>query len=362
MKARDGGMVLLVGTRKGGFVLTSSKGRKDWKLSGPHIKGHEVYHMDYDGRDGTIIASLSSGHWGPTVAKSRDMGRSWKVSKTPPRFPKGSGLSVARIWQIRPGSEEEEGAVYAGVEPACLFRSEDGGERWEVNRALLKHPTRKRWQPGGGGLCLHTILPDARSPKRMHIAISAVGTMFTGDGGGSWEFQNRHVLVGYSPEKYPVFGQCVHKLASNPSEPNVIFQQNHFGVYRSDDGGKDWKDIGGNLPSRFGFPVAVDSVQRRRVYVAPLEGDFSRIPPDGHFALWASDKGGGDWFRLDSGLPGFSYFTVLRDGMVADQEDPCGLYFGTTTGHLYASRNQGDSWEKITDGLPPILSVSVSSA
>lgn len=357
---KGGKMVLLVGTRKGAFVFTSDKGRKEWKLSGPHVKGNEVYHMAYDGSSGSILASLSSGHWGPTIAKSKDLGSNWKVSKTPPRFPKGSGLSVARVWHIRPGSED--GVVYAGVEPACLFRSEDGGETWKVNRALMKHPTRKKWQPGGGGLCLHTILPDAKNAKKMHIAISAVGTMFTKDDGESWEFQNKRVLVGYSPQKYPTFGQCVHKLASNPAAPEVIFQQNHFGVYRSDNDGRDWKDIRGNLPSRFGFPIAVDSVQRKRVYVAPLEGDFSRIPPGGHFALWASDKGGGDWFRLDSGIPKVSYFTVLRDGMVADQEDPCGLYFGTTTGQLYGSRDQGKTWGKISDGLPPILSVSVHAA
>jgi hypothetical protein len=358
---RGGKMILLVGTRKGAFVFASDKGRRRWKLSGPHLKGNEVYHIAYDSRNGKTLASVSSGHWGPTVAASEDLGGEWKVTKTPPKFPKGSGLSVARVWQIRPGTEGEPGVVYAGVEPACLFRSEDGGESWKVNEAILKHSTRKKWQPGGGGLCLHTIIPDERRRGRMHIAISAVGTMRTDDGGESWRFQNKNVLAEFLPNKYPVYGQCVHKLAVNPSAPEVIFQQNHCGVYRSDDGGEDWKDIRNNLPSRFGFPIAVDANQPKRVYVAPLEGDFSRIPPDGHFAVWASDNGGREWEKLDAGLPGVSFFTVLRDGMVADQEDPCGLYFGTTTGQLFASRDQGNSWEKITDGLPPILSVSVSS-
>ena len=354
-------MVLLVGTRKGAFVFTSDGSRRAWKSAGPYLKGNEIYHLAYDRRNGRTLAAVNSGHWGPTIASSKDLGAGWRVSKKPPKFPKSSGLSVARVWHIEPGPESEPDVVYAGVEPACLFRSEDGGESWEVNEAMMKHPTRKKWQAGGGGLCLHTIIPYERNPKKMHIAISSVGTMRTDDGGMSWEFQNKHVLAGSEPRAYPVFGQCVHKLAVNQSAPDVIYQQGHFGVYRSDDGGRDWKDIRNNLPSRFGFPVAVDANQPKRVYVAPLEGDFSRIPADGHFAVWASDNGGREWERHDSGIPETSYFTVLRDGMVADQEDPCGLYFGTTTGQLFASRDQGNSWEKITDGLPPILSVSVSS-
>jgi hypothetical protein len=358
---RSGKMCLLVGTKKGAFVFVSDRSRRTWKSSGPYLKGNEIYHMAYDRRNGKMLASVISGHWGPTVAQSKNLGKDWKVSKTPPKFPKSSGLSVARVWHIRPGIEDEPDVVYAGVDPACLFRSEDGGESWTVNEAMLNHPTRKKWQPGAGGLCLHTIIPDERNKKRMHIAISAVGTMRTVDGGKSWKFQNKHVLADFQPNKYPVYGQCVHKLAINPSAPDVIFQQNHCGVYRSDDAGEDWKDIRNNLPSRFGFPVAVDANQPRRVYVAPLEGDFSRIPPDGHFAVWASDNGGGEWEKLDTGIPEVSFFTILRDGMVADQEDPCGLYFGTTTGQLFASRDQGNKWERITDGLPPILSVSVSS-
>jgi photosystem II stability/assembly factor-like uncharacterized protein len=354
-------MCLLVGTRKGAFVFTSDGGRRRWKLSGPHLKGNEIYHMAYDRRNGVTMASVTSGHWGPTVARSDDFGGEWKLSKAPPKFPKGSGLSVNRIWQIRPGPEDEPEIVYAGIEPACLFKSEDGGESWVVNEALMNQKTRKKWQPGAGGLCLHTILLNSKRPKRMLVAISAVGTMRTDDGGESWKFQNRNVLADFLPNKYPVYGQCVHKLASNPSVPDVIFQQNHCGVYRSDDAGENWKDIRNNLPSRFGFPIAVDANQPERAYVAPLEGDFSRIPPDGRFAVWASDNGGGEWFKLDAGLPKMSFFTVLRDGMVADQEDPCGLYFGTTTGQLFAGRDQGNSWERIADGLPPILSVSVSS-
>lgn len=358
---QEGGVCLLVGTRKGAFVFTSGSGRKNWKASGPHLKGNEIFHMAYDRRSGAILAAIVSGQWGPTVARSEDLGKRWKESNTPPKFPKKSGLSVARLWQIRPGPEDEPGVVYAGVEPACLFRSEDDGKSWKVNNALLNHKTRKKWQPGGGGLCLHTILIDEKRPSRVHVAISAVGTLRTDDAGETWKFQNKDVLADFQPEKYPEYGQCVHKLARSPTAPDVIYHQNHCGVYRSDDAGDTWVDIRNNLPSRFGFPMAADANDPRRAYVAPLEGDFSRIPPGGHFAVWGTDDRGEEWFRLDNGLPEKSYYTVLRDGMVADQEDPCGLYFGTTTGQLYASRDQGNHWDRVADELPPILSVSVSA-
>ncbi|MDA4124699.1 MAG: exo-alpha-sialidase [Thaumarchaeota archaeon] len=360
MKGTKERTLLLVGTAKGAFVLSSEDSRRTWKVSGPHFKGNEIYHLSHDPRNGMIFASVNSNHWGPSVARSFDEGRTWKLSKTPPRFPKGSGLSVARVWHIEPGPEDEPKVIYAGVAPACLFRSDDGGASWSPNVAMMKHPTRKKWQPGAGGLCLHSVLVDERDSKKMHIAISAVGTMFTEDGGETWAFQNKHVLADFLPEKYPVFGQCVHKIARNSQRPNVIFQQNHCGVYRSDNGGEDWVDIRNNLPSRFGFPIAVDANDPRRVYVAPLEEDWSRIPPDGHFAVWASDNSGKEWERLDEGFPRVSYFTVLREGMTNDSEDPCGLYVGTTTGQLFASRDQGLHWKRITDGFPPILSVSVS--
>lgn len=196
----------------------------------------------------------------------------------------------------------------------------------------------------------------------MHVAISAVGTLLTDDGGDTWRFQNKNVLADFLPTKYPVYGQCVHKLAIHPSRPDMIYQQNHCGVYRSDDGGENWANIRNNLPSRFGFPIAVDSNDPRRVYVAPLEGDFSRIPPNGRFAVWASDNSGKAWEKLDMGIPAVSYFTVLREGLVTDEEDPCGVYFGTTTGQLFVGQEHGTGWERITDGLPPILSLSVSSA
>jgi len=354
-------IALMVGTKKGAFVFTTDSGRKRWKSSGPYFRGREIYHVNYDGRNGTMLASVISNHWGPTVAISKDLGATWTESKTPPKFPKGSGLSVERVWHIEPGLEDEPGVVYAGVAPACLFRSEDGGRSWEVNGALMNHKTRKKWNPGAGGLCLHTILLYPHKPKRMHIAISAVGTLMTDDDGRSWKFLNKNVLADFQPDKYPEYGQCVHKLAVNPSRPDVIFHQNHCGVYRSDDAGENWVDIRNNLPSRFGFPVAADFNDPRRAYVVPLEGDFARVPPNGHFAVWGTDNSGKEWFKLDDGLPTKSYFTVLRDGMTTDKEDPCGVYLGTTTGQLYSSPNHGNHWSMVADGLPPILSVSVSA-
>lgn len=357
-----GKSLLMVGTKKGAFVFASEDGRRRWKVSGPHFKGKQIYHMTYDKRSGNMFASVISDHWGPTVAISKDLGDTWTESKTPPKFPKASGLSVDRVWHIEPGRADEPGVVYAGVAPACLFKSDDGGKSWEINESFLNHKTRKKWTPGAGGLCLHTILLDPRKPKRMHIAISAVGTLRSDDGGESWKFQNKDVLADFYPNKYPVYGQCVHKLAVNPSRPDVIYHQNHCGVYRSDDAGENWVDIRNNLPSRFGFPVAADANDPKRAYVAPLEEAVARIPPKGHFAVWGTDNAGKEWFKLDDGLPGVSYYDVLREGLTTDQEDPCGVYFGTTTGQLYASRDHANHWESVSDTLPPILSVSATSA
>ena len=354
--------VLTVGTRKGAFVFTSTDGRRTWKVSGPHFKGKSVFHITYDKRNGMLIASALSGQWGPTIARSFDLGKTWKESK-PPKFPKASGESVANIWSIRPSTEEEPDTIYCGVEKAALFKSEDSGETWKLNSAMFEHETRPKWTPGGGGLCLHTILVDEKNPKNIHVAISAVGTLNSKDGGLSWRFQNKNVLADFIPlpaNQYPEYGQCVHKLARHPEKPDLIYQQNHCGIFRTDNGGEDWKDIRNNLPSRFGFPIAVDANDYKRAYVAPLEADSARISPNSKFAVWTTDNSGKEWYPLSKGFPNTAYFTVLRDGMVADREDPCGLYVGTTTGHLYASRNHGNSWTKISDALPPILSVSAN--
>jgi hypothetical protein len=352
--------IVLVGTRKGGFIFTSKDGRRTWKVSGPHFRGKEVYHMAYDKRNEMLLASVNDNQWGPSIARSFDLGETWKLAN-PPKFPQNDREeAVKRIWHIKPGPESEPDVLYCGVEPATLFRSSDRGENWTVNSALFEHKTRSTWVPGGGGLCLHTILVKEDNPREIHIAISSVGTMYSSDGGDTWKFQNKNVLADFQPDKYPEYGQCVHKLSRNPKRPAVIFQQNHCGVYRSDDNGENWIDIRNNLPSRFGFPIAVDINDPKRAFVVPLEGDFSRVSPEGNFYIWATDNSGKEWFPLHRGLPKPAYFTILRDAMVADTADPCGLYVGTTTGHFYASRNSGKSWTALGDTLPPILSVNAA--
>ena len=221
--------LLLVGTRKGAFVFSSKDGRRTWKASGPHFLGREVYHIVYDQRNKLLLASVIDGHWGPSVARSSDLGKSWKISNSP-KYPKKSGASVARVWNITPGAEDEPNIIYCGVEPAMLFRSNDKGEHWKINEALLNNETRPKWQAGGGGLCLHTILVDEGDPKNIHIAISAVGTLNSKDGGLSWKFQNKNVLADFLPDKYPEYGQCVHKVVRHRDRPDVLYQQNHCGL------------------------------------------------------------------------------------------------------------------------------------
>ncbi len=361
-KSHNGKSLLLVGTSKGAFVFTSNDGRRTWKPTGPYFKGNKIYHITYDRRNKMLLASVNSEQWGPSVARSFDFGKTWKFSESPPKYPKDSDWSVKRVWHIEPSVDDEPDVLFAGVEPTGLFRSDDKGESWKVNEALLKNETRSNWKPGAGGLCMHTIMVDPRDTRKLHVGISAVGTLFSNDEGRTWKFQNKNVLADFQPDKYPEYGQCVHKLARHSSNPDVIYHQNHCGVYRSDDAGENWIDIRNNLPSRFGFPIGVDANDPKRVYVAPEESDEVRVSLDGHFAVWASDNAGKEWFKLDAGLPKTSYFVVLREGLATDLEDPCGVYVGTSTGQLFASRNQGKRWANIADGLPPILSVSASIA
>jgi hypothetical protein len=360
--AKKGTALIMVGTKKGAFVFESDDGRRTWKASGPWFEGDEVYHVAHDRRNGVLLACVNSGHWGPTVERSFDYGRSWKRARTQPRFPKDSGLSVTKVWHVEPGTADEPDVVYLGVAPACLFKSEDKGVTWSPNVSMMNHKTRKKWQPGAGGLCLHSILVREGDPERLHVAISAVGVMASEDAGETWEFRNKHVRADFLPNKFPIYGQCAHKIVNNPDEPEVIYQQNHCGTYRSDDEGRDWKDISATLPSRFGFPIAVDRNEPKRVYTVPLTGDFNRVPPKGRFAVWASGDAGKSWAPLNRGLPKLAYFTVLREGMTSDAEDPCGVCLGTETGQLFFSRNQGEDWMRVADTLPPILSVSMSAA
>lgn len=353
--------LILVGTRKGAFVFHSSDGRRTWKMRGPYFKGSEVFHAVHDGRSGISYAGVNNFQWGPKVMRSSDHGESWKESKKHPKFPKGSGWSVEQIWHIEPGHEKNPERLYAGVAPAGLFVSEDGGNTWELVNGLTDHPTRKDWQPGAGGLCLHSILVDPRSPKRLHVGISAVGVLQSDDEGEKWSFQNKNVRAEFLPDKFPVFGQCVHKLLRVNGEPDTLIQMNHCGVYRSTEDGRNWKEITENLPSDFGFSIALDHNLHRRIYAIMEENSMNRTPPKGHFSVWIKD-GSSQWAKVTKGFPDPAFFGTYREGMASDREDPCGVYFGTNTGQLYASRDSGGNWTRLAEALPPILSVSASKA
>ncbi len=352
--------MILVGTRKGAFIFRSRNGRRSWKMSGPIFEGSEVFHMAYDSRNKLLLASVNNFQWGPRVMRSRDFGETWKESKKHPRYPKGSGLSVEQIWHIEPGTERRPDRLFAGVAPAGLFVSDDGGDTWRLNQGLLQHPTRKKWTPGAGGLCLHSIQTDPKHPKALHIGISAVGVLRTEDGGKSWDFQNKHVRAGFLPDKYPVYGQCVHKLLRVGGDADTLVQMNHCGVFRTTSNGKDWTEITDNFPSTFGFSIALDPNDKSKIYAIPEEADVNRIPPKGRFAVWTR-WGGEPWSRLTKGLPSRGYFGTYREGMANDLEDPTGVYFGTNTGQLYATRSAGESWSRITEFLPPILSVTAAA-
>jgi photosystem II stability/assembly factor-like uncharacterized protein len=268
---------------------------------------------------------------------------------------------VLKVWNVEPGRADEPGVLYVGVQPAALFKSTDYGDSWVLNESLYDHPQRGSWNPGAGGLCLHSIVLDPRDHQRMYVAISAAGVYRTDDGGQNWQPRNRNVLVDFEGKSYPEFGQCVHKLALHPSRPEVLFQQNHCGVYRSDNFGDDWIDIGENrLPSRFGFPIVIHPHDPQTIYVMLAESDQFRMSIANQTAVWRSRDSGESWQQITTGLPQASHVLVLREAMTADPLSPAGLYAGTDTGQLFYSRNDGDHWELLADFLPPIQSVEVA--
>jgi phage pi2 protein 07 len=354
-------MMLLVGTLKGGFILDGNSSRRNWKLRGPFFDGFETYDMvaDTSGTKPILYAGVNTWTWGPVIYKSGDLGESWKRATSSPRFPKKKGgLAVKRIWNLQP---DGEGRLYAGVEPAALFVSEDGSDSWQGFDGLNYHETREKWQPGAGGLCLHTIMIHPRNKKKIRVAISSVGVVGSDDGGKSWRFMNKKISAGFLPKKYPVYGQCVHKIDSNPSKPDTLYLQNHGGVYRSEDFGEIWTKADKGLPSDFGFPIAVNRTKPDMAYVFPMEG-MGRFPPKGKFQVWVTRNGGRDWTVSDKGLPERAYFGVLREAVAVDGEEPGGVYCGTTTGQIFYSRNEGDSWEEMVHNLPRITSVSLLAA
>lgn len=378
----NGKVKVLVGTRKGGFIFTSDRDRKRWSVGEVLFKGWNMMHMMMDPRDVRLHAAVSHFVYGPTTQYSDDFGQTWTQAPVVPKLsrPSNSGRphgtveeafsgrpvtdtpeGVIKVWNITPGRVEEPEVLYAGIQPAALFKSTDRGETWSLNESLYDHPQRGQWNPGAGGLCLHTIVLDPRDQDRMYIAVSAAGVYRTDDGGQTWQPRNKNVLADFQPDKFPEFGQCVHKLDMHPSRPEVLFQQNHCGVYRSDNCGDDWIDIGeGKLPTRFGFPIAVHPHDPKTIYVVLEESDQIHMSVGGQFAVWRSRDEGENWQRLTEGLPENAHVVVLREAMATDNLDRAGIYAGTNTGQLFYSRNDGDTWEILADFLPPILSVETA--
>ncbi len=360
-KYPKGTVVLSVGTKRGLFLLTS-RDRRTWKTDGPFHVGKRVYHATLDMRNGPRLYAAANGDFlGCHVHCSDNFGKTWKEPEAGIAFPEASGLSLKNIWVIEPGRASEPDVVYCGVDPAALFVSRDRGNTWTMNEALENHPTRRRWEPGFGGLCLHSIVTHPTDPRRMWVAISAVGVMRTDDGGQTWVFCNKGTRADFLPDKYPEFGQCVHRLLVHPENPDVLYQQNHCSTYVSSSAGDAWTDIRANLPSDFGFPIALDSHHPDTLYTI-VETQEGRTNITDQFTVYRSENAGRRWERLMKGLPKGSgvRLGVLRHGMTTDTRDPCGVYVGTNTGQLFASRNRGDTWSLIADFLPSIYSVSAA--
>jgi serine/threonine protein kinase len=357
---RKGDCLLLVGTTKGAFILRSNAQRSRWEVGGPFFHGHNVYSMVYDHRGGQhrIWASTQS-YWGTLLRSSDDFGKSWtNPQQAPIRFPSDTGVSLKNIWQIALGRADEPNVLYCGVEPAALFETRDTGQTWCLVRGLFDHPHRPRWMPGNGGLALHTIVLDPADHQRMYVAISAGGVYRTNDGGRTWTAQNRGIRATTMPEKYPEFGQCVHKVVMHPARPERLFLQSHWGLYRSDDCAENWLDVANGVPSDFGFAMLTHPRNPECVYIIPVESDEFRCTCDGRLRVYRTRNSGASWEPLMRGLPQKrAYETVLRDAITADCFDPVGIYFGTRSGQLFGSRDEGKTWQKILEGLPSIVCV-----
>jgi photosystem II stability/assembly factor-like uncharacterized protein len=359
-------VIVCIGTKKGLFVAEAAKTRRRFALRGPFGPGVAVYSALIDTRRSPrLYASSCNPFFGMKVMLSTDLGKKFKETKSAPAFPKEDGRALANIWSLEPGNDTKD--LLCGVEPASLFHSSDGGDSWEMVAGISNHEHARQWQPGNGGLCLHTIL---REGNRVHLGISTGGHYLSEDGGRTFAAANRGVGAGFMPDPFPEFGQCVHKIASHPDAPGRLYMQNHggfpdhpdTGVLRSDDSGRTWRSISNGLPSDFGFPIVVHPHDPDTVYVVPLEG-MTRACPDGAPAVWRSENGGGSWKRLARGLPKKeSYFTVQRDAMDLDELSSPAVYFGTTTGQLWMGRDGGEDWSCLFESLPPIHCVKVAVA
>jgi hypothetical protein len=352
--------LLLVGTTKGLFTLRTDG--DEARLDGPTFAGEDVYATCIDTRGDTphLFAGSVSHHWGPVLRRSDDLGASWTEDETAAlAFPDDTDAALAQIWQIAPGPADEPAVLYAGVEPAALFRSDDGGRSFSLVRALWDHPHRPHWEPGGGGLCLHTVLVHPDDPQRLLVAISAAGVYLTDDGGESWRPGNVGIVVPFLPDSpQPEFGQCVHKVARDAVDHERLYLQHHGGTYRSVDGGDSWTPMASIAGMDFGFPVVAHPSRPGTAYLFPLHSDEYRCTPDGRCTVWRTCDGGDSWEPLAAGLPQHdAHLTVLRDGFTTDGADPAGLYFGTRTGEVYGSTDDGTTWQLLAQHLPPVVSV-----
>ncbi len=356
-----GSIVLAVGTKRGLFLLTSQK-REKWAVETVSLKGRRIFHAILDQRSGhRLFAAVNGDFFGSFLHYSDDFGQTWQEPEHGIQFPQNGTMKLNNIWVIEPGRPNEPGTVYAGVDPASLWISSDNGKTWEPNVSLLSHPTRERWEPGAGGLCLHTIVADPSNASRMWLGISAVGCMRTDDGGRTWCFANKNTRADFLPERYPEFGQCIHRFVQHPTQPDILYQQNHCGIYKTTNAGDDWVDIQQNLPSDFGFPIALDVHHPETLFVIVEDPDGRNNVTD-QFTVYRTRDAGEHWEALKMGLPvgpGVR-LGVLRHGMCTDTMDPCGIYVGTNTGQLFASRDCGENWELIADFLPPIYSVTAT--
>jgi photosystem II stability/assembly factor-like uncharacterized protein len=387
---------VLVGTRKGAFILTADGKREKWEVSGPHFAGWEIYHLKGSTVDpNRIYCSQSSGWFGQIIQRSDDGGKTWfqpgtppGETKTPDGMPKGESnkfkyddsketgapltthqwydgtqhpWEFKRVWHLEP-SHTDPNLVYAGVEDAAIFRSTDGGQNWHELSGLRGHGTGPQWQPGAGGMCLHTIILDKKNPNRIYIAISAAGAFRSDDAGKTWKPINQGLVSQFIPDPNAEVGHCVHHVAMHPSKPDTLFMQKHWDVMRSDNAGDRWHEVSGNLPTDFGFVIDVHAHEPETIYVAPIKSDSEHFVPDGKLRIYRSKSGGNEWEALTKGLPQSDcYVNILRDAMAVDSLDSCGVYFGTSGGQVYASSNAGDSWAPIVRDLPAVLSVEVQT-
>ncbi len=385
---------VLVGTKKGAFILTSDGQRKKWDVAGPFFAGWEVYHMKGSPVDpNRIYASQTSSWFGQIIQRSDDGGVTWfqpgfapgEPLVGPDGMPKVESNKFAydikskpltthqwydgtqhpwefkRVWHLEPSLTDPD-FVYAGVEDAALFATKDGGKSWKDLSGLRGHKSGKQWTPGAGGMGLHTIILDKKNPKRMHIAISSAGAFTTDDAGETWRPINKGLKSQYIPDPEAEVGHCVHRIAMHPSKPEVLYMQKHWDVMRSDNGGASWHEVSGNLPTDFGFPIEVNANDPNMIYVVPIKSDSEHFPIDGKLQVWRSRTGGNEWEALTKGLPQKNcYVNILRDATSIDQLDTCGIYFGTTGGQVYVSADNGDNWETIVHDLPPVLSVEAQT-